>query len=36
MSAKELSTLQANVEAKPGPESTIATGMGKGGAPHIP
>src|SRR5437660_10970831 len=36
MSAKELSTLQANVEAKPGLESTIATGMEKGGTPHIP
>src|SRR5437588_2541034 len=36
MSAKELSTLQANVEAKPGLESTIATGMEKGGTPYIP
>src|SRR5437867_12340499 len=36
MSAKELSTLQANVEAKPGSESTIAAGMDKGGTPHIP
>ncbi len=36
MSAKELSTLQANVEAKPGLESTIAAGMDKGGTPHIP
>src|SRR2546423_384588 len=36
MSAKELSTLQANVEAKPGLESTIATGMEKGGTPNIP
>src|SRR5207302_3444546 len=36
MSAKELSTLQANVEAKPGLESTIAAGMDKSGTPHIP
>src|SRR5437773_10215794 len=36
MSAKELSTLQANVEAKPGLESTIAAGMDKGGTAHIP
>src|SRR5438477_2558581 len=36
MSAKELSTLHANVEAKPGLESTIATAMEKGGTPHIP
>ncbi|MFL6544627.1 MAG: LON peptidase substrate-binding domain-containing protein, partial [Candidatus Udaeobacter sp.] len=36
MSAKELSTLQANVETKPGPESTIAAGMEKGGTPNIP
>ena len=36
MSVKELSTLQANVEAKPGLESTIAAGMDKGGTPHIP
>ena len=36
MSAKELSTLQAHVEAKPGLESTIAAGMDKSGTPHIP
>jgi ATP-dependent Lon protease len=36
MSAKELSTLQANLEAKPGLESTIAAGMDKGGRPQIP
>src|SRR6059058_4714940 len=36
MSAKELSTLQANVEAKPGLESTIAAGMEKGATPRIP
>src|SRR5438552_16553658 len=36
MSLKELSTLQANVEAKPGLESTIAAGMDKSGTPHIP
>src|SRR5438067_4382875 len=36
MSSKELSTLQANVEAKPGLESTIAAGMEKGATPRIP
>src|SRR5205814_10050776 len=36
MSAKELSTLQANVEAKPGLESTIAAGMDKSGTPWRP
>src|SRR5438045_1348440 len=36
MSGKELSTLQANVEAKPGLESTIAAGMEKGATPRIP
>ena len=36
MSAKELSTLQAHVEAKPGLESTIAAGMEKGATPRIP
>src|SRR5213083_2805161 len=36
MSAKELSTLQAHVETKPGLESTIAAGMDKSGTPRIP
>src|SRR5213083_605527 len=36
MSAKELSTLQAHVETKPGLESTIAAGMEKGATPRIP
>ena len=36
MSSKELSTLQAHVETKPGLESTIAAGMDKSGTPHIP
>src|SRR6184192_4791614 len=36
MSLKELSTLQTNVEAKPGLESTIAAGMEKGATPRIP
>src|SRR5213595_1979702 len=36
MSSKELSTLQAHVETKPGVESTIAAGMDKSGTPHIP
>src|SRR6184192_4573664 len=36
MSSKELSTLQAHVETKPGVESTIAAGMDKSGTPRIP
>src|SRR5438094_8963400 len=36
MSSKELSTLQAHVETKPGLESTIAAGMDKSGTPRIP
>jgi ATP-dependent Lon protease len=36
MSSKELSTLRAKVEAKPGVESTIAAGTGESQMPHIP
>ena len=36
MSAKELSTLRAGVESKPGTESTIAVGTGESQMPHIP
>jgi ATP-dependent Lon protease len=36
MSAKELSTLRAGVESKPGTESTIAAGTGETQMPHIP
>ena len=36
MSAKELSTLRAGVESKPGTESTIAAGTGESQMPHIP
>ncbi|KAF5407231.1 MAG: Lon protease 2 [Candidatus Udaeobacter sp.] len=36
MSAKELSTLRAGVESKPGTESTIAVGTGETQMPHIP
>jgi ATP-dependent Lon protease len=36
MSAKELSTLRAGVESKPGTESTIAAGTGESEMPHIP
>lgn len=36
MSSKELSTLRADVEAKPGVESTIAAGTGESQMPHIP
>jgi len=36
MSAKELSTLRASVESKPGPQSTIAAGTGESQMPHIP
>lgn len=36
MSSKELSTLRAEVEAKPGVESTIAAGTGESQMPHIP
>jgi len=36
MSAKELSTLRAGVESKPGMESTIAAGTGETQTPHIP
>ena len=36
MSRKELSTLRAEVESKPGPESTIAAGTGEAQTPHIP
>ena len=36
MSSKELSTLQAHVETKPGVESTIDAGMDKSGTPRIP
>jgi ATP-dependent Lon protease len=36
MSAKELSTLRAGVESKPGLQSTIAAGTGESQMPHIP
>src|SRR5262245_36342658 len=36
MSAKELSTLRASVEPKPGAQSTIAAGTGESQMPHIP
>ncbi len=36
MSAKELSTLRAGIESKPGMESTIAAGTGESQMPHIP
>src|SRR5262249_23689076 len=36
MSAKELSTLRADVESKPGAESTIAAGTGESQMPKIP
>jgi ATP-dependent Lon protease len=36
MSAKELSTLRAGVESKPGMQSTIAAGTGESQMPHIP
>src|SRR6266513_2449875 len=36
MSAKELSTLRAGLESKPGTESTIAVGTGESQMPHIP
>ncbi|HXQ01845.1 MAG TPA: endopeptidase La, partial [Candidatus Udaeobacter sp.] len=36
MSNKELSTLRAEIEAKPGVESTIAAGTGESQMPHIP
>src|SRR5436309_15344949 len=36
MSAKELSTLRAGIETKPGMESTIAAGTGESQMPHIP
>jgi ATP-dependent Lon protease len=36
MSSKELSTLRAEVEAKPGVQSTIAAGTGESQMPHIP
>ena len=36
MSAKELSTLRAGVESKPGTESAIAVGTGESQMPHIP
>jgi ATP-dependent Lon protease len=36
MSAKELSTLQAGLESKPGTQSTIAAGTGESQMPHIP
>jgi ATP-dependent Lon protease len=36
MSGKELSTLRAGVESKPGTQSTIAAGTGESQMPHIP
>jgi ATP-dependent Lon protease len=36
MSSKELSTLRAEVDAKPGVQSTIAAGTGESQMPHIP
>src|SRR5262249_16637483 len=36
MSAKDLSTLRASVEPKPGTQSTIAAGTGESQMPHIP
>jgi len=36
MSSKELSTLRAAVESKPGAQSTIAAGTGESQIPHIP
>jgi ATP-dependent Lon protease len=36
MSTKELSTLRAGVESKPGTQSTIAAGTGESQIPHIP
>src|SRR5438552_16822247 len=36
MSAKELSTLRAGIESKPGMESTSAAGTGESRMPHIP
>ncbi len=36
MSGKELSTLRAGVDSKPGVESTIAAGTGESQMPHIP
>jgi ATP-dependent Lon protease len=36
MSAKELSTLRAGIESKPGTQSTIAAGTGESQIPHIP
>jgi ATP-dependent Lon protease len=36
MSSKELSTLRAEIEAKPGVQSTIAAGTGESQMPHIP
>jgi ATP-dependent Lon protease len=36
MSGKELSTLRAGVESKPGTESTIGAGTGESQMPHIP
>jgi ATP-dependent Lon protease len=36
MSSKELSTLRAEIENKPGVESTIAAGTGESQMPHIP